>query len=88
MNGLSIVSRRMSLLHRGRLYLRVLDRRRRAVVFSRGDAPDTVRRIYVINLDRRPDRWHRVRRELDRFRDRDGERLSALARRFSAIDAR
>jgi GR25 family glycosyltransferase involved in LPS biosynthesis len=47
-----------------------------------------VSRIYVINLDRRPDRWKRVRRELDRFRDRDGERLSSLARRFSAVDAR
>ncbi|WP_344785283.1 family 16 glycosylhydrolase [Microbacterium kribbense] len=42
----------------------------------------------MINLDRRPDRWRRVRRELDRFRDRNGERLSSLVRRFSAVDAR
>ena len=57
-------------------------------MFSRSNEPGALRRIYVINLDRRPDRWQRVRRELDRFRDRHGERLSAIARRFSAVDAR
>jgi hypothetical protein len=73
----------------GRLRLRVLDMNRRATGFShRNDADDALRRIYVINLDRRPDRWRRVRLELDRFQDRNGERLSAVTRRLSAIDAR
>ncbi|MHA6695768.1 family 16 glycosylhydrolase [Homoserinimonas sp. A520] len=88
MNKRSIADFRQSLLHHGRLRLRVLDWRRRATVFSRGPESDALRRVYVINLDRRPDRWRRVRRELDRFRDRHGERLSGIARRFSAIDAR
>lgn len=89
MNKLSFADFRQSLLHHGRLRLRVLDMHRRANVFShRNDADDALRRIYVINLDRRPDRWRRVQRELDRFQDRNGERLSAVARRFSAVDAR
>lgn len=88
MNKRSFSDIRQSLLHHGRLRLRVFDSRRRAAVFSGGTEDDALRRIYVINLDRRPDRWRRVRRELDRFQDRHGGRLSALARRFSAIDAR
>jgi len=88
MNKLSSADFRQSLLHHGRLRLRMFDWRRRAAVFSRSNESGVLRRIYVINLDRRPDRWKRVRRELDRFRDRHGERLSAIARRFSAVDSR
>ncbi|MHA2789821.1 family 16 glycosylhydrolase [Corynebacterium sp. S7] len=57
-------------------------------MFSRDGERDSLQRIYVINLDRRPDRWQRVCDELDRFSDRHGARLSTLTRRFSAIDAR
>jgi beta-glucanase (GH16 family)/GR25 family glycosyltransferase involved in LPS biosynthesis len=57
-------------------------------VFSKSEEADALRRIYVINLDRKPDRWRRQRSELDRFRERHGERLSTIARRFSAVDAR
>lgn len=89
MNKVSLAAFRQSLLHHGRLRLRVLDTHRHATVFShRSGADDALGRIYVINLDRRPDRWRRLRRELDRFQDRDGERLSTLVRRFSAVDAR
>lgn len=88
MNRRSFADLRQSLLHHGRLHLRALDWHRRATVFSRGNEPNALRRIYVINLDRRPDRWRRIQRELDRFRDKNGERLSTLARRFSAVDAR
>lgn len=88
MNKLSSADFRQTLLHHWRLRLRVFDWRRRVAVFSRGNESAALSRIYVINLDRRPDRWRRVRRELDRFRDRNDERLSALARRFSALDAR
>nr|WP_232842074.1 family 16 glycosylhydrolase [Terrimesophilobacter mesophilus] len=68
--------------------MRKLDLRRHATVFSRGHQPDALQRIYVINLDRKPDRWRWLRRELDRFYERHGERLSTIVRRFSAIDAR
>lgn len=88
MNKLSVADFRQSLLHHGRLRVRVFDWRRRAAVFSRGSESGALRRIYVINLDRRPDRWQRVRRELDRFRDRHGARLSTITRRFSAVDSR
>lgn len=87
MNVLSFADFRERFAHRLRLRTRRLDLRRRAAVFSRGDEPDTLQRIYVINLDRTPERWYRVRRELDRFHERHGKRLSAITRRFSAIDA-
>jgi GR25 family glycosyltransferase involved in LPS biosynthesis len=47
-----------------------------------------IQRIYVINLDRQPDRWRLMSRELGRLTDRSGKPLNAIARRFSAIDAR
>ncbi|WP_226653177.1 family 16 glycosylhydrolase [Leifsonia sp. LS1] len=68
--------------------LRLLDLRRQSNVFSSGAEQDALRRIYVINLDRKIDRWRLLRRELGRFRDRHGVPLTAIARRFSAVDAR
>ena len=49
---------------------------------------EVIQRIYVINLDRQDGRWRQVRRELTRVRDSGGDRLTAIARRFSAVDAR
>ena len=49
---------------------------------------DTIQRIYVINLDREPDRWRQMSQELGRLRDRVGRPLSTISRRFSAVDAR
>ena len=56
--------------------------------FAGEDQDDVIQRIYVINLDRKPDRWRQVSRELGRLRDRSGKRLSSISRRFSAVDAR
>jgi GR25 family glycosyltransferase involved in LPS biosynthesis len=47
-----------------------------------------VSRIYVINLDRKDDRWRRIRAELGRVKGADGRPLSDLTRRYSAVDAR
>ncbi|WP_158624564.1 family 16 glycosylhydrolase [Corallococcus sp. CA041A] len=47
-----------------------------------------IERIYVINLDRAQDRWSALNRELGRLKDGEGRPLSAISRRFSAIDAR
>lgn len=88
MNTLTFAEFKERLAHRVRLHARVLDPQRRVPVFSQRGEADSLGRIYVINLDRKPDRWRRVRRELDRFRGRHGERLTVLARRISAIDAR
>jgi GR25 family glycosyltransferase involved in LPS biosynthesis len=74
--------------HHIRFRMRILDRHRHASVFSSADSPTGIQRIYVINLDRNPERWHRLHRELDRFRRRDGQPLSSIARRIAAIDAR
>lgn len=44
--------------------------------------------IMVINLDRQPNRWWRVMRELGRFRTSEGVPLTSIARRLAAVDAR
>ena len=88
MNALSFSDFKERFAHRVRLRVRIFDIRRRSLVFSSGNEPNTLRRIYAINLDRKPDRWRSLRRELDRFTDRRGARLSTITRRFSAIDAR
>ncbi|MFC5743578.1 family 16 glycosylhydrolase [Dyella tabacisoli] len=44
--------------------------------------------ILVINLDRQPQRWRRVRRELGRFRTASGAPLLSITRRLAAVDAR
>lgn len=43
--------------------------------------------IFVINLDRQPDRWNAVRRELDRIVDAASKPLSERVVRYSACDA-
>ena len=44
--------------------------------------------ILIINLDRQPHRMARTMRELARFRDHAGRRLTDLVRRLPAVDAR
>lgn len=44
--------------------------------------------ILVINLDRQPRRLARTMRELARFQDREGRRLTDLVTRLPAVDAR
>ncbi len=75
-------------VHRIRVVMRHLDPVRRSAVFSSERDEDALRRIYVINLDRKPDRWKKIHTELARFRERHGQQLTAITRRFSAIDAR
>lgn len=53
-----------------------------------GPGPDKIQAIMVINLDRQSGRWHRLQRELKRFRTVEGAPLTSIAKRFSAIDAR
>jgi GR25 family glycosyltransferase involved in LPS biosynthesis len=48
----------------------------------------TIEKIYVINLDRQPGRWSRVKQELGRIRDRFGNDLLNLTERHAAVDAR
>lgn len=48
----------------------------------------TIEKIYVINLDREPERWSRVRTELKRIRDTFGNDLLSHCQRYPAVDAR
>lgn len=59
---------------------------RRMKAFGKDGA--SIGSILVINLDRQPDRWRKVVRELGRFRTSGGERLDTVTRRLAAIDAR
>ena len=47
-----------------------------------------IEKIYVINLDREPTRWSRVKQELGRIRDAFGNDLLILTERHAAVDAR
>ncbi|SEH97291.1 Glycosyltransferase family 25 (LPS biosynthesis protein) [Rheinheimera pacifica] len=51
-------------------------------------AARTIEKIYVINLDREPGRWSRVKQELGCIRDRFGNDLLSLTERHVAVDAR
>jgi GR25 family glycosyltransferase involved in LPS biosynthesis len=53
-----------------------------------GDGSDQINAVVVINLDRQPDRWRLLVRELSRFQTAYGAPLSTLTRRFPAVDAR
>jgi GR25 family glycosyltransferase involved in LPS biosynthesis len=53
-----------------------------------GAGNDRINSILIVNLDRQPQRWRRMVRELRRFRTSDGAPLTSIARRLAAIDAR
>jgi GR25 family glycosyltransferase involved in LPS biosynthesis len=70
--------------------LRLILRRQTSKAFGRqrdfGD--QTIGRIYVINLDREPGRWSRIKKELRRIKDVSGNDLLGLTERYNAVDAR
>jgi GR25 family glycosyltransferase involved in LPS biosynthesis len=70
--------------------LRLILRRQTSKAFGRQrDSGDqTIGRIYVINLDREPDRWSRLKKELRRIKDVSGNDLLGLTERYNAVDAR
>ena len=87
MNNAPLSAPLSKLLYRGLLATRRLRQMPRCNAFGcSGD--DVIQRIYVINLDRQDGRWRQIRRELASVRDTGSNRLTASARRFSAVDAR
>src|SRR5690348_11501794 len=46
-----------------------------------------IERVYVINLDRHPDRWHDMKRELRHILEWSVAELCHLAERFAAVDS-
>lgn len=45
-----------------------------------------IERVYVINLDRQPNRWKTMTRELKQILDNSGDGLDSITRRVAAID--
>ena len=66
-------------LYRLGLKSRRLLPRQRCSAFGPAYANERIERIYVINLDRQPDRWDEMRRELDQVLDCSGKALTERA---------
>lgn len=61
----------------------------KSTIFGQRDSSEkSIDRIYVINLDRAPDRWSRIKSELRRIKDNFGVDLLAISERHTAVDAR
>src|SRR5438094_3491971 len=81
---------RAKLLHSIMLKSRRLLPRQQSHTFgpSTESEPHRIGRIYVINLDRQPDRWAEVSRELNQVLDSSRAALTKRAVRYPAVDAR
>ena len=62
--------------------------RQRCQAFGPANAAERIERIYVFNLDRQPDRWAAMRRELNQVLDCLGDPLTQRTVRFPACEAR
>jgi GR25 family glycosyltransferase involved in LPS biosynthesis len=71
-----------------RLYRRIAAAMPGGRIDAFGADASRIEAIVVINLDRQPHRMARTARELARFRDHTGRRLTDLVRRLPAVDAR
>lgn len=67
---------------------RLLPRQRCHAFGPAHPAERRIERIHVINLDRQPDRWAEMKRELDQVLDCSGDALTQRTVRFPACDAR
>ncbi|MDH2329048.1 family 16 glycosylhydrolase [Cereibacter sp. SYSU M97828] len=67
---------------------RLLPAQKSTIFGQRNSSGPTIDRIYVINLDRAPDRWSRIKSELRRLKDNFGIDLLTMTERHRAVDAR
>ena len=68
-------------------YMRFLGKNKASLAFDEKHT-NSISRIYVINLDRKPDRWECIKKELHRIKINYNKSLYDISRRFSAIDGR
>src|SRR6266542_4065084 len=87
MNPTRVMLAPTRLLYRLALKGRWVLPRQRCCVFGPANTTERIERIYVINLDREPDRWVEVVRELGQLLDSSGDALAKRTIRFSAVDA-
>lgn len=90
MNKVTIPGPVIRFIYRIVLWTRRLLGKRRCRAFNQVQnvaVSDSIERIYVINLDRQPQRWKQVTRELSQVLDASGVPLMICATRVSAVDA-
>lgn len=68
-------------------YMRFFGKNKASLAFDEKNN-NSISRIYVINLDRKPDRWECIKKELHRIKINYNKSLYDISRRFSAIDGR
>lgn len=71
-----------------KFWSRLFDCRVRTNVFSDKKMRNIIGRVYIINLDRKPNRWKQVKKELNRIHLSSNKKLYDISRRVSAVDAR
>jgi len=70
-------------------FRRLLPKRKCRAFGVRGaEKKPVVEKIYVINLDREPDRWSNMKQELGHVLDSSGTSLLSLTERYAAVDAK
>ena len=90
MNNVTIPGPVFRFIYRLALWARRLLGKRKCRVFDQVQneaVSDSIERIYVINLDRQPQRWKQVTRELSQVLDASGVPLKMCATRVSAVDS-
>lgn len=71
-----------------RFHTRKIHFNTKSLSFDETGSTGVISRIYVINLDRQPNRWLQIKKELERLHTKPGHTFLSITRRFSAIDAR
>lgn len=90
MNNITIPKPVFRFIYRIALHAKRLLRKKKCIAFAQansGPKHDSIGNIYVINLDRQPQRWKKVVSELTQILDFKGRPLSEYATRISAVDA-
>lgn len=90
MNLLNPLIRPLRSLYRFGIKCKRLLPRERSCTFGSVNSDDTpkIEQIYVINLNRQPDRWNELKKELGHVLDSSGSSLENLTVRYPAVDAR
>jgi len=90
MNKVTIPGSALRFMYRVALRAKKLLPKKKCIAFDQTDKESIhgcIENIYVINLDRQPQRWKQVLGEFSQVLDAKGRALSGYVRRISAVDA-